>query len=156
MRSRPVAQHQSAECSIASCVVLATPWLASVRGQRRRTRVIGSSDAHCLKGVVYFGKQRTLPRTNKTIGKYIFRENVLHQLWSDSYPECLVLSAAFLHGNGVIHRTQKVIQGDDNGHVGRPGEVSLAPPYPELFASYGASGVTRTSGRGHVGLRHCC
>jgi hypothetical protein len=30
------------------------------------------------------------------------------------------------------HRTQKVIQGDDNGHVGRPCEVtvSLAPPYP--------------------------
>ena len=42
------------------------------------------------------------------------------------------------------------IQGDDNGHVGRPCEVSLAPPYPELFASYGASAVTRTSGRGHV------
>jgi len=63
-----------------------------------------------------------------------------------------VLSAPFLRGNGVIHRTQKleVIQGDDNGHVGRPGEVSLAPPYPELFASYGASSVTRTSGRGHV------
>ena len=38
----------------------------------------------------------------------------------------------------------------DNGHVGRPCEVSLAPPYPELFASYGASAVTRTSGRGHV------
>jgi len=41
-------------------------------------------------------------------------------------------------------------QADDNGHVGRPCEVSLAPPYPELFASYGASAVTRTSGRGHV------
>jgi hypothetical protein len=25
-----------------------------------------------------------------------------------------------------------------------------APPYPEPFASYGASAVTRTSGRGHV------
>ena len=31
------------------------------------------------------------------------------------------------------------IQGDDNGHVGRPCEVSLAPPYPEPFASYGTS-----------------
>ena len=41
-------------------------------------------------------------------------------------------------------------QVDDNGHVGRPCEVSLTPPYPELFASYGASAVTRTSGRGHV------
>jgi len=50
-----------------------------------------------------------------------------------SVSQCLVLSAAFLRGNGVIHRTQKVIQGDDNGHVGRPGEVSLAPPYPELL-----------------------
>ena len=38
-----------------------------------------------------------------------------------------------LQGNGVILRTQKVIQGDDNGHVGRPCEVSLAPPCPELF-----------------------
>ena len=38
----------------------------------------------------------------------------------------------------------------DNGHVGRPCEVSLAPLYPELFASYGTSSVTRTSGRGHV------
>ena len=57
---------------------------------------------------------------------------------------------AFLRCNGVIHRTRKVIQVDDNGHVGRPCEVSLAPPYPELFASYGASAVTRTSGRGHV------
>ena len=27
------------------------PWLASVRAQRRRTRVVGSSDAHCLKAV---------------------------------------------------------------------------------------------------------
>ena len=63
---------------------------------------------------------------------------------------CACACAAFLRGNGVIHRTQKVIQGDDNGHVGRPCEVSLAPPYPELFASYGASVVTRTSGRGHV------
>jgi len=43
-------------------------------------------------------------------------------------------------------------QADDNGHVGRPCEVSLAPSFPELFqvASYGASAVTRTSGRGHV------
>ena len=34
--------------------------------------------------------------------------------------------------NGVIHRGHKPIQGDDNGHVGRPCEVSLAPPCPEL------------------------
>ena len=34
--------------------------------------------------------------------------------------------------------------------VGRPCEVSLAPPYPEPFTSYGTSAVTRTSGRGHV------
>ena len=39
---------------------------------------------------------------------------------------------------------------NDNSHVGSPCEVFLAPPYPELFASYGASAVTRTSGRGHV------
>ncbi len=57
----------------------------------------------------------------------------------------------------VLHRVavsstgaENQFQVDDNGHVGRPCEVSLAPPYPELFASYGASAVTRTSGRGHV------
>ena len=37
----------------------------------------------------------------------------------DFFPT-LVLSAAFLRGNGVTRRTQKVIQGGDNGHVGRP------------------------------------
>ena len=37
-------------------------------------------------------------------------------------------SVMFIRGNGVTRRTQKVIQGDDNGHVGRPCEVSLAPP----------------------------
>jgi hypothetical protein len=36
-------------------------------------------------------------------------------------------------GNGVTLRTQKVIQGGDNGHVGRPCQVSPAPPCPELF-----------------------
>ena len=35
-------------------------------------------------------------------------------------------------GNGVTLRTQKVIQGGDNGHVGRPCQVSPAPPCPEL------------------------
>jgi hypothetical protein len=56
----------------------------------------------------------------------------------------------YLRGNGIIHRGIDQLQGDDNGHVGRPCEVSLAPPYPEPFASYGASTVTRTSGRRHV------
>jgi hypothetical protein len=56
----------------------------------------------------------------------------------------------YLRGNCVIHRGIDQLQGDDNGHVGRPCEVSLAPPYPEPFASYGSSTVTRTSGRGHV------
>ena len=26
-----------------------------------------------------------------------------------------------MRGNGIIHRGQKPIQGEDNGHVGRPG-----------------------------------
>ena len=46
---------------------------------------------------------------------------------------CILYSVICLRGNGVIRRTRKVIQGDDNGHVGRPCEVSLAPPCPELF-----------------------
>ena len=64
----------------------------------------------------------------------------------------VVLSALVLHRGvvTVIHRGIYQLQGDDNGHVGRPCEVSLAPPCPELFASYGSSAVTRTSGRGHV------
>jgi len=44
----------------------------------------------------------------------------------------------------VIHRGIYQFQGDDNGHVGRPCEVSLAPSYREPFASYGTSAVTRT------------
>jgi hypothetical protein len=70
-------------------------------------------------------------------------------LWKHS-THSIQYSVMVIRGNGVTLRTQKVIQGDDNGHVGRPCEVSLAPPYPELFASYGASAVTRTSDRGHV------
>ena len=76
----------------------------------------------------------------------------------------LVFSAAFLRGNCVIRRTQKVIQGGDNSHVGRPCEVSLAPPpCPELFCElrglcrhsyFGPRTCGRsekpTSGRGHV------
>ena len=46
---------------------------------------------------------------------------------------CLVLSDAYGRGNGVIHRGIYQLQGDDNSHVGRPCEVSLAPPCPELF-----------------------
>ena len=34
-----------------------------------------------------------------------------------------------LRCNSVIHRGQKPIQGDDNGHVGRPCQVSPTPPY---------------------------
>jgi hypothetical protein len=33
---------------------------------------------------------------------------------------CILYSVICFRGNGVIRRTRKVIQGDDNGHVGRP------------------------------------
>ena len=46
---------------------------------------------------------------------------------------CILYSVICLRCNSVIHRTRKVIQGDDNGHVGRPRQVSPAPPCPELF-----------------------
>ena len=36
-----------------------------------------------------------------------------------------MFSAAIVRGNGVTRRTQKVIQGGDNGHVGRPCESSI-------------------------------
>ena len=64
----------------------------------------------------------------------------------------LVLVLVLHRGVVTVSSTgaKNLLQGDDNGHVGRPCEVSLAPPYPELFASYGASAVTRTAGRGHV------
>ena len=48
-------------------------------------------------------------------------------------PPPIQYSVMFIHGNGVTLRTQKVIQGGDNGHVGHPCEVSPAPPCPELF-----------------------
>ena len=65
----------------------------------------------------------------------------------------VVVLVLVLHRDAVTVSStgaENQIQGDDNGHVGRPCEVSLAPPYPEPFASYGTSAVTRTSGRGHV------
>ena len=52
--------------------------------------------------------------------------------------------------NSVIHRTLKVIQVYDNGHVGRPYEVSLAPPCPELFCEL--RGLCRHS---YFGPRTC-
>ena len=48
-------------------------------------------------------------------------------------PNVSQYSVMVIRGNGVTLRTQKVIQGGDNDHVGRPCEVSLAPPCPELF-----------------------
>ncbi len=42
------------------------------------------------------------------------RERALGVLLCYSLGQCLVLSAAFVRGNGVVRRTQKVIQGDDN------------------------------------------
>ena len=53
-------------------------------------------------------------------------------------------------GNGVTLRTQKVIQGGDNGHVGVLARFPLLLPVRNSFASYGASAVARTSDRGHV------
>ena len=55
MRSRPGAQHQSAECSIASCVVL-LPWSRRRRGLSRKELQASGSRAHgrkyadCLHG----------------------------------------------------------------------------------------------------------
>ena len=62
-----------------------------------------------------------------------------------------MLSAALFRGNGVTLRTTRVIQGDDNAHVGRPGEVSPAPPCPELVCEL--RGLCRHSyfGRGTCG-----
>ena len=59
-------------------------------------------------------------------------------------------SVMLIRGNGVTLRTQKVIQGGDNGHVGRPCEVSPAPPCPELFCEL--RGLCRHS---YFGPRTC-
>ena len=61
-----------------------------------------------------------------------------------------MLSAAEGRGNVVIHRGIDQSQGDDNGHVGRPCEVSLAPPCPELFCEL--RGLSRHS---YFGPRTC-
>jgi hypothetical protein len=56
-------------------------------------------------------------------------------------------------GNGVTLRTQKVIQGGDNGRAtsGVLARFPLLLPVRNSFASYGASAaVARTSDRGHV------
>jgi hypothetical protein len=64
----------------------------------------------CLRGL------RQLFQASASGLRQFFRERRFRLLMRTR----LVLSAAFLRGNGVIRRTQKVIQGDDNGHVGRP------------------------------------
>jgi hypothetical protein len=63
---------------------------------------------------------------------------------------CILYSVICLRGNGVLRRTRKVIQGDDNGHVGRPCQVSPAPPCPELFCEL--RGLCRLS---YFGPRTC-
>jgi hypothetical protein len=53
-----------------------------------------------------------------------------------------------IRGNGVTLRTQKVIQGGDNGHVGRPCEVSPAPPCDDTeFVTLGDRTVVSWSSR---------
>jgi len=69
---------------------------------------------------------------------------------SPSLQHCILYSVICLRCNGVIRRTQKVIQGDDNGHVGRPCQVSPAPPCPELFCEL--RGLCRHS---YFGPRTC-
>jgi len=72
---------------------------------------------------------------------------VMHGLWT---LECV------FRGNVGIHRAPKAIQVDGS----RPRRVSL-PGFPcsslsGTLASYGASAVARTSGRGHVAeANHC-
>ena len=68
----------------------------------------------------------------------------------DSQNVSIQYSVMVIRGNGVTLRTQKVIQGGDNGHVGRPCEVSLAPPCPELFCEL--RGLCR---RSYFGPRTC-
>ena len=51
MRSRPVAQHQSAECSIASCVVL-------LRRLRHRIETVGGSTDQWEAGVWHMDKEQ--------------------------------------------------------------------------------------------------
>ncbi len=69
-------------------------------------------------------------------------EGVLDEL--DRRSTCQRLSRPTLEGlgtwdwNGAVTVSstgaKNLIQGDDNGHVGRPGEVSPAPPCPELVS----------------------
>jgi hypothetical protein len=66
---------------------------------------------------------------------------------------CACACAAEGRGNVVIHRVIDQFQVDDNEHVGRPCEVSLAPPYPELFASYASNkNAASAYGKGAGGL----
>ncbi len=86
------------------------------------------------------------------IGSNSPRHGVCVKLRRERRPVLLVL-VLVLHNCAVTVSSTGAgnqFQADDNSHVGRPCEVSLAPPYPELFASHGTSAVTRTSGRGHV------
>ena len=98
-----------------------------LRGPRRHPhfgpRTFGGGGNLCLCLCCIGARLRCHPQGPKTCFKGMTTANVI----------CILYSVICLRGNGVIRRTQKVIQGDDNGHVGRPCEVSPAPPCPELF-----------------------
>ena len=97
--------------------------------------------AHVLEHHVHLIQTHTCIQNSAGSSAKLFLPNGNFGLWT--------LEELF-RGNGVTLRTQKVIQGGDNGHVGRPCEVSLAPPCPELFCEL--RGLCRHS---YFGPRTC-
>ena len=84
------------------------------------------------------------------VGDFVSWVTLLGYRDRDPQPQPLWTLECLFRGNVGIHRAPKAIQVDGS----RPRRVSL-PGFPRsslsgTLASYGASAVARTSGRGHV------
>ena len=107
----------------------------------------------CLRGL------RQLFQASASGLRQFFRERRFRLLMRTR----LVLSAAFLRGNGVIRRTQKVIQGMTTATSGVLARFPLLLPVRNSFARHrvcirfrgGCNFKNRGSGRGALGARMC-
>ena len=119
------------------------------------TRTIHTSHARCDKASEWVGGSLQCNRGILVILWMSLFGETFHAYprltrWTSTHGGSIQYSVMLIRGNGVTLRTQKVIQGGDNGHVGRPCEVSLAPPCPELFCEL--RGLCRHS---YFGPRTC-
>jgi hypothetical protein len=163
--TRPPRTHHPAEALAASSLATATPIRPKSRREHRRkcigrmrqprgplTRCLGEMPTAfaCRRRIALTIPQRESTKISAQFSTLKIELKFFGPVTKFRGVFCILYSVICLRGNGVILRTQKVIQGDDNGHVGRPCVVSLDPPCPELFCEL--RGLCRHS---YFGPRTC-